>query len=64
MNVLTDIHGTCLTCGKPLLIRVYDERRDTGEQEFTIIHDRNCSKPSVSLWTDNPRKLGVITGIT
>lgn len=50
----------CRTCGKPLyLIPIED-----GLGHYEMQHDTACEKPVVEMICHNPRKLGVIIGIS
>ena len=55
------ITGLCVNCGK--LVEIHQSTNsDTQETNLVAIHD-GCNRPTLSMWTDNPRKLGVVTRI-
>lgn len=53
----TDMILPCETCGEPVLFH--------REKDTTVsVHHDGCEQAHVTMETLNPRKLGVITGIT
>lgn len=51
-----EVAGVCETCGQLIILR------QTKDAQF-ITHNQHCEKPALSMWCDQPRKLGVITDI-
>lgn len=48
--------GVCESCGKVLIFK------QTKDEQF-ITHDLCCEKPTLSMLCNNPRRLGVVTGV-
>lgn len=62
-NVRNDVRLElpCKHCGEMVSIYMQTAALDGGST--VVLHD-GCDKPTVSMMTANPRKLGMVTGTT